>query len=285
MSKACRKPYCTLYIVSGRTGYIVRSIKSLEKGLLILDAVASNPDGARVKDVSEALGGEVSNITLYLDSLVNAGYVRKDASSGKYFISRKISEIAHKAEENQFALLKQVAFPELEKLRRHFDENVLLAVLEGHDLHFITKIQSKRSIQILLNADVHYPPHVTAGGKAILAFLPVHVREKYLGDALYHRFTEKSLVNPNTLRQQLAEIRTGGYAVNHGEYENEIMAVASPIVVADEVLGSVVVQFPTFRYREESLPEFGERIRQSARAIAAAYAQPAPINGAAAAVR
>ncbi len=257
----------------------MRSIKSLEKGLLILDAVASNPDGARVKDVSKALDGEVSNITLYLDSLMNAGFVRKDASSGKYFISRKISEIARKAEENQFALLKQVAYPELEKLRRDFDENVLLAVLEGHDLHFIIKIQSKRSIQILLNADVHYPPHVTAGGKAILAFLPEHVREKYLGDALYHKFTEKSVVNPNTLRQQLSEVRKDGYAVNHGEYETEIMAVASPVIVAGEVLGSVVVQFPTFRYREESLPAFGERISESAQAIATVYAHPTSNNG------
>ncbi len=250
----------------------MRSIKSLEKGLLILHAIAGMSDGARVKGISEAIGGSISNLTLYLDSLVNAGFVRKDAAAGKYYLSHKIVDLARKAEQSQYSLLKQVAMPELERLSADFNENVLLAAMDGHDMHFIVRLQSKRSVQVLPNADIHYPPHVTAAGKAILAFLPDAARERYLDDALYHHFTEKSLVNPHALRQQLRSIREQGYAVNYGEYESEIMAVASPVLMKGGSIASVVVQFPSFRYREEALPAFGERIKQATQAIEQAYA-------------
>lgn len=249
----------------------MRSIKSLEKGLEILEVIADSAEGARVKDIAAAMSDPVSNLKLYLDSLLNAGYVRRDATSARYYLSRKIAEVAKRGEHNQHALLRHVALPELERLRNEFDENVLLAVLDGHDLHFITRIQSKRSVQVLHNADVHYPPHVTAAGKAILAFISDEAREKYLDDALYHRFTEKSLVSPNRLRSELELIHREGYAVNYGEYESEIMAVASPILVDSVGVASVVVQFPSFRYQEAALPAFGERIKQSTRRIEQAY--------------
>lgn len=257
----------------------MRSIKSLEKGLFVLDVVANYPDGARVRDIAERGEGKVSNITLYLDSLVNAGFVRKDGKAGRYFITQKISDIARKAEQNQNSLLKQVALPELHKLSSELDENVLLAVLEWHDIHFIERIQSTRSVQIRVDADIHFPPHVTAAGKAILAAFPDAAREKYLDDALYHQFTDKSLVNPNSVRQQLMKIREEGYAVNYGEYESEIMAVAGPIRVRGVVLGSVVVQFPTFCYQEAALPTFGKRITEAAQAVAGLMEAPSGTGG------
>ena len=121
---------------------------------------------------------------------------------------------------------------------------------------------------IFQNSDVYYPPHVTAAGKVILAFLPEDLLEKYLEDGLYHRFTEKSLINPKMLREELDIIRERGYAENRGEYELEVMAVASPIICESKVLGSLVVQYPKFRYKEENLTEFGDRIMLATRSIA-----------------
>ena len=249
----------------------MRSIKSLEKGLEILEIIADTPEGARVKDIVARMSDPVSNIKLYLDSLCNTGYVRRDSAVGLYYLSRKVAEVARRGEHNQSALLRHVAAPELERLGSDFDENVLLATLDGRDLHFVTQIQSRRSVQVLLNSNTHYPPHVTAGGKAILAFLPQDMLERYLDDALYHRFTSKSITSPSRLRIELETIRRAGYAVNYGEYESEIMAVASPVLIDAEAHCSVVVQFPSFRYQEEQLPTFGEKIKEATRRIEQLY--------------
>ena len=248
----------------------MRTIASVEKGLRILEVIAETPEGVRVKDISKRMEMPTSNVCLFLNALEHSGFVTKDNQAGCYYVSQKFFAIAKKAELSKYSHLIQVAKPHMRKLRDEFDENVLLTVLSGHNIQFIERLQSSRSVQILHDPDVSYPPHVTAGGKAILAFLDSRSLQKYLAAALYHPFTEKSLVDPQSLRQELAKIVSRGYAVNVGEYEPEIMAISSPIRDAGDVVGSIVVQFPRFRYREEDLPSFGERVVATTNAVAEA---------------
>ena len=250
----------------------MRSIKSLEKGLKILEIIAAFPEGARVKDINEHIVGSISNLTLYIDSLVNSGFVIRSQSSGHYHISRKLFTMVKNSEQYQHILLKDAAQQAMKQLNQDLDEEVMLAVMDGYDIHFISQLPSSRRVRISNSrADIHYPPHVTAAGKAILAFLPSEFQEKYLGDALYHQFTPKSVINPNMLSRELLAVNERGYAINYGEYETEIMAVAAPIFAKQEVLGSIVVQFPTFRYSEESLTNFGQCIMQAAKNVTHQY--------------
>jgi DNA-binding IclR family transcriptional regulator len=251
----------------------MRSIKSLGKGLAILEVIASYPEGARINDISNTVEGGISNLTLYLSSLVISGFVMKDPTSGKYYATKKIAQIAKMAEKSNASLLRQLSKPEMLLLRDKFDENILLCVMEGYEIHFIERMQSRRSIQVLSGADTHYPPHVTAGGKAILAYLSEKALTMYIDNALYHRFTDKSLVNPSALREDILATRKRGYAVNYGEYEKEIMAVAAPILVDSGVVGSIVVQFPTFRYVERDLSMFGKQIMETANQISENFSQ------------
>ncbi len=251
----------------------MRTIASVEKGLRILEIIAEMPEGARMKEISAQMQIPTSNIALFLNALVKSGFVTKDVQAGRYFASQKFVELAKKAELTKYARLLHEARPYMLQLRDEFDENVLLAAISGHDSQFIERFQSKRSVQILHNPDVSYPPHVTAGGKAILAFLDPKRQKKYLEDALYHPFTMKSIVNPDSLRKELEEIRERGYSINRGEYEPEVMAIACPIREGEEVNCSIVVQFPSFRYREEDLTDFADRIRRAAMAVEAALAR------------
>jgi DNA-binding IclR family transcriptional regulator len=251
----------------------VRTIASVEKGLRILEIIAEMPEGARVKEISAKMEMATSNLTLFLNALVKAGFVTKDVQVGRYFASLKFVEIAKQAELTKYSRLIHEARPQMKHLRDEFDENVLLAVINGHELQFMERYQSKRSVQILHNPDVAYPPHVSAGGKAILAFLEPKFQQRYLETALYHSFTNKTITDPGALQKELDETKARGYAINRGEYEPEVLAIASPIRHAGEVHGAIVVQFPRFRYTEEELPGFGERIMAASRAVETALAK------------
>jgi DNA-binding IclR family transcriptional regulator len=247
----------------------MRTIGSVEKGLRILEVIADMPEGARVKDVSEGMEIPTSNMTLFLNALTRTGYVTKDTQTGRYFLSQKLGELAAKAEHTKYHQLRRRARPVMIELHQQLDENVLLAVLSGHDVQFIDRFQSNRSVQILHNPEVSYPPHVTAAGKAILAYLAASLRDAYLSSALYHRFTNKSLVKEQDLRAELEKVRTDGFAINRGEYESEVMAIAAPISDNDTVVASLVVQFPRFRYAESDLAGFAQRVREAADQISA----------------
>ena len=245
----------------------MRTIASLEKGLKILEIIAEESKGIRVKDISKRMEMPTSNICLFLNALVQSGFVTKDSQEGCYYVSQRFFEIAQKAELTKYSRMIQAARPHMQKLRDEMDENVLLAIMSGHDTQFIEQLRSKRSVQILHNPDVSYPLHVTAGGKAMLAFLDPKKQQKYIEAALYHPFTEKTIVDPQLLQQELSEIAEKGYAINRGEYEPEVMAISSPIRNAGEVIGAIIVQLPRFRYKEEDLPSFGEKIKNVAYTI------------------
>ncbi|MGI9380574.1 MAG: IclR family transcriptional regulator domain-containing protein, partial [Methyloligellaceae bacterium] len=70
----------------------------------------------------------------------------------------------------------------------------------------------------------------TAGGKLLLAHLPLELRKNYLKTAQLSRFTENTLVHKDTLEEELDRILALGYSVNREEYAIGIMAIGVPIV-------------------------------------------------------
>lgn len=69
----------------------------------------------------------------------------------------------------------------------------------------------------------------TASGRAILAFSPQDVIEELLSKRL-QKFTPKTIVDPAKLRSVFEEIKRRGVSVVHGENQQQLSAVAAPIM-------------------------------------------------------
>jgi len=254
-------------LIRNRGRLKVRQNSSLIKGLRILEYVAASPSGLKLSDIAREVNLPTSNLTLFLNSLVEMGYVIKNLVDGRYYISDRIDRLAKKITTSRYIQLESVAEKEMAHLHRKFDENTLLAVLNNFRLQFILTLQSSRNVQILNNDDKLFIPHVTAAGKAILAHLDEDLLRSYFQNAALQRFTAKTSTNAGDIMKELEEVRERGYAINRGEYEELVMAVAAPIFQNEKVTASVVVQFPTFRYQEERLPNFANDVMSSAKSI------------------
>lgn len=244
-----------------------RRNNSLIRGLGILEFIAGSPSGAKVTEIAKAAGLPTSNCTLFLTSLVEAGYVIKNSNDGLYYISNRIGKIAAQIAENRYLQLEKIAGDDLEGLYRHFDENTLLAVLSGYRLKFLTSLQSRRTVQILNNDDRTFIPHNTAAGKALLAFMDKDYLDQYFKNADFKPLTPRTVTDPSLIRKELEAVRENGYAMNRGEYEELVMAVAAPVFLYGTIFASITVQFPTFRYSEGALSDFAAPIKKTAAAI------------------
>ena len=231
----------------------MRTIGSLTKGLRILEYVAAADSGARVSEIARALGLPTSNLTLFLNSLLETGYVIKNPVDNRYYITEKLHHVAVSGGPNQYALLVRASQPELQDLHERFDENVMVTVLSLYRLKIVTRIQSTRSVQVVSDDETLYTPHVTAGGKAVLAYLSGERLDAYFRHTAMERFTVRSLLGRDEVERELDQTRTRGYAVNHAEYQPEVMAVAAPIFHRGAPLAALVLQFPTHRHREDEL--------------------------------
>jgi DNA-binding IclR family transcriptional regulator len=71
------------------------------------------------------------------------------------------------------------------------------------------------------------------------------------------------------LYKDLEETRQRGFAISEQEYENDINAVAAPIIDVDGCpLAVIAIVGPSFRMPYPRLLEFGQAIQNTARALA-----------------
>ena len=243
-----------------------RQISSLVKGVRILETIVAAGNGIKVSEIARSFEMPASNLSLFLNSLVDTGYVIRNPIDGRYYASEKIVHMAGTID-TPYKRLEICGQEAMRELHARHDENVLLAVLNHNRLQFISTLQSSRNIQILNNDNRSFIPHVTAAGKAILAFLPKTLLEAYLARIRLERFTSKTVTDLAMIRRDLDAVRGRGYAINRGEYEAEVMAVAAPVFAGGAIGGSLVVQFPTFRHGERDLDGHAAPIVDAARRI------------------
>jgi DNA-binding IclR family transcriptional regulator len=97
------------------------------------------------------------------------------------------------------------------------------------------------------------PPHCTAAGKVHLVFESEGGMAQSLPEHL-ERYTEKTLVDRAALQQQLSEIGNIGYAVEKGEFTEDVNAVAVPIRDYTRTLvGTLAVVGPAHRLTEDAM--------------------------------
>ncbi len=92
-------------------------------------------------------------------------------------------------------------------------------------------------------------------------------RDRFLARPL-EELTPDTIVDPDTLRSQLAEIRRRGYAQTLEELEEGLNAVAAPVFQADgAAIASLSVSGPAFRMRAVDLPRIARLTIDAATAI------------------
>jgi len=229
------------------TSISMRTIGSLEKGLRILEYVATQ-GSVRLAETAKQFDMSNSNMSIFMNTLVETGLVYKDTENRKYHISTRIRALANAAGNHMTDLIEIHAREEMTALHGKFNENVMLAVLSGSTSHYVARIQSNHLVQIVDDDETSYPLHATANGKVMLAFKDAEFIRTYLESVEWHGFTDKTIASRKELEEELDRIRDNGYALNRGEYEASIMAIAAPIRSDVDIVASLVVQYPTFRH-------------------------------------
>jgi DNA-binding IclR family transcriptional regulator len=113
------------------------------------------------------------------------------------------------------------------------------------------------------------PPHATSSGKVLLAHLPESERERHLA-APPHRYTPRTVTDPDILRAQLRSVRAGGCAYSIEGFETGPNAVAAPVVTFHgQVTTALSASGSSFRSTVPRLREVAAAVRAAAEEISA----------------
>src|SRR5262249_9652835 len=114
-------------------------------------------------------------------------------------------------------------------------------------------IETDRAVRIVPPLGEALPLHSTAAGKAYLAFAPEDEVRALVPDGL-QRHTEKTITERAALLQQLKGVASSGWAVDMGEYLEDVRSVASPVRdYARSVVGVLAIAAPASRLSVERI--------------------------------
>lgn len=214
-------------------------VQAVDRALRILQVLASNEKLMSLSKIARATSMPPSTVHRMLATMRTRGFVRHDEDERSYGVGLAVLPLAEAAKAQ--ATISREAQPILERLAAEIDETASLVLLDGNSGTYSLIARSDRSIGLSVSMGQFVPLHCTAGGKAILAHLPIESRERFINVPL-KAYTLNTITNHIRLSEELAEIRARGYAVDNEEREVGMRCIAAPVFNYNgDVIGAVGV--------------------------------------------
>ncbi len=251
-------------------------VRSVQRALELLSAVAHGEE-MPLAQLAEATSLPPSTAHRLLTTLVDLGFVAQDVATRQYGPGQRLLGFVSAAEQ-RVAVLRAAALPHMTELAAACGETAHLTILDGPEVIFVDQVLGPGTIRMEVKVGTRMDAHVTAAGKALLAWQS----ETYLDPMLeagLQRFTPQTLTEPDDIRRELALVRRRGWATEIEEHEQGAACVAAPILAASgPPIASLSISGPTSRLRPRQLAGLGMRIREAADGVAQSMARAPAVN-------
>lgn len=240
-------------------------VKSADRTLDILEILAEAPDGLSHTGIARALGIPKSSLTELLRNLTARGYLVATDGGGQFAIGPRVLPLA-RAFLERLDLVREVG-PITRQLRDELGEAVTLAVLQGNEIVVIGRESARRTLAPVMRVGDRAPALLTASGKALAAFLDTAAVDR-MADALARSTPDMVLPAATRLRQELAQVRSGGFAATIDGWVPGVAAIGLPVFTAEDAgvpAASIAVALPTVRLNDKSRAEIERALRAAAR--------------------
>lgn len=244
-----------------------RPVKSLVKALRILDVLGDRPGGLGITDLSQVLKAPKSTVHRLIATLEWVGYVVFDIPTTKYVLGSRLARLGEQL--SQQSPLLSFGVPTLEELTRECGEASHLAILEGTEVVYISREESKEPMRISFGAGHRAPAHCTALGKIFLAGLSdAEIRELYRGKKKLPKLTSWTRTNIGEVTAEMAAVRREGIAYDNEEYMPGLKCIAAPIRdYTTRIVAAMSLSMFTHRMTAERKKFFKEALLRASSAL------------------
>lgn len=201
------------------------TIQSVDRAARILKVLASGPRRLGVSEIADRLGLTRPTVHGLLQTLQAHGFVEQDRDSDKYQLGAGLLQLG-----NSYLDLNELRSRSLvhaERLATRADAAVRVGVMHGASVVIVHHVFRPDTTLQILEVGAELPLHASALGKAMLAFFPDGARADLLAEPV-PRLTSRTLT-PAALREQLAQVRERGFAIEKDEAILGESSIASPI--------------------------------------------------------
>jgi len=222
--------------------------KTIGKTFHVLEAFRRSPEPLSLHQVTQRVRGAKSSVFRLMHTLEVLGYLERNGAD-QYLLSPTISSQLP----NHLAKgLVDAALPTMKELNREFRETVSLAVLFANHIEVVKALDSPQKMQMGNITGSIIPPHASALGKSIIAFLPEARRDHLLRAYGVIPITPLTITDELALQKEFEQIRACCYAVDREESALGGCCFGAPIFdERGEVVAAISISIPKMRLDNE----------------------------------
>jgi len=253
------------------------SVQSLSRAFSLLGRLAEAAEGRSLSDLAGAAALAPSTAHRLLNSMRNEGFVEFDEETGLWSVGLQAFAVGN-AYLKKRDLVAQ-ARPFMRLLVADTGETSNLGVLDGDHHVFLSQVESPQLMRMVARLGRPGPVFAAGVGKALLSALPEHDLESILDRLEYEALTKHTIVDKESLKKELALVRTRGFAVDDEEQALGLRCISANIYDEHaEAIAAVSISGPTVRVSEDKVGALGAAVVQTAAAITSSIGGVGPLT-------
>ena len=231
-----------------KSNYVIQSVSH---SLDVLEQFHGNVDEIGVTELSKRLKLHKNNVFRLLATLEARGYIEQNKVTENYRLGLKCLQLGQTFIHQMGLLLQSRAV--LEDLSKAIKESAYVAIRKGSAIIPLDFVEPARTVRVVSFLGTVLPLHCTAAGKVHLVFEAEGAAGQNLPERL-ERYTDKTMVDRSSLREQVTMIGESGYAVERGEFVEDVNAVAVPVRdYTRSLIGTLAVVGPEHRLTDDRI--------------------------------
>jgi len=198
----------------------------LSRYALVLDTLADAPGGLTLTEIMRISGLPRGTLHRLINALLDVGYIESQDGRKVYVLGTRLLRTAHRGTSSRTIAAR--VQPLLKALVARFGETAFAAKLIGTNVEAVAMLVPETETRSYVQPGRAMPIHAAASAKAIFAFQDAAVVSEVLQQPLT-RYTDKTRIGENEIREELEAVRRDGYAVCSEELDPHIYSYACPV--------------------------------------------------------
>lgn len=225
----------------------------LDRYIQVLELVATFPGALTLADVSSLLDLPKTSAHRLLKGLVRAGLAKDNVGGRAYQLGDRLLRLLHAtADDGWIAALTR---GHLQQLTDTTSETCYLTRLIGARVVVAISVSPDVRWRSYVQPGIEMPVHAAATAKAIIAYQSESVLDEAMSAGL-PILTANTRNDRPWVEQELAAVRSRGYATCIGEIDEGLAAIAVPVFLSDRrVFYALGMTGPLQRIMNENLAE------------------------------
>jgi len=245
---------------------------------------------------------DVLNLLSSLDRPVTAMYISNELEiprSSAYHLLNVMKErnfVSHRSDDGTWELgvgslevglaylrsgsLQRAARVVLPELAARSGQTAHLAILQGAEVLYIDKEQSPgMGVQLVTSIGTRLPAHLTAVGRAILAYLPERQLRAIYGDERVPLLQDATSPPIERLLVDLSAVAEDGFATDDGMITEGVSCLAVPVLTPGSIPAAAIgVTFLSAQVDSDERSRLTDLLRSAAEDLSRAASEPAPAS-------